>query len=465
MNTILRIITTLCLLLSVAIGSTQNLISTAGWTAGQGSVTGFTALGDTAENVRALDTDPFNNQSIIWQCITDGGTGFNGGWETSPLSIDPLKTYRFSLWIKKTGTGNGSETFAIKVQNTSGNDISIAELNGTLEGNAIFESTTPPLGEWTLYIGYIHASDYTGTTDIGGLYDGVTGNKLTSSSLQPTDYKFTAESAFVEFRAYLWSSTTIGNVMHTYDPRVYEVNGSEPTIQDLLNGTNPSPDTTPPSAPTGLTSTVHTDTTISLSWNAATDDVGVTGYRVFANGNPITIGNSTSYTLTNLTPDTAYSVTVTALDAAGNESSNSTGITVTTDTASGGGGGTSVWSENGGVAAYSGNVAVGTTTVPTGYHMAIDGKLVTEEVRVELSDNWNWPDYVFVDTYPLRSLEALEKHIKEKGHLPNIPTAKEVEANGIALGEMNRLLLEKIEELTLYILQLKQEINTLTAKN
>ena len=113
--------------------------------------------------------------------------------------------------------------------------------------------------------------------------------------------------------------------------------------------------------------------------------------------------------------------------------------------------GNGVWSANGSDIFYeTGNVAIGTTTVPMGYKMAVDGKIITEEVRVELSSSW--PDYVFKEDYNLPSLEDIQKHIKEKGHLPNIPSAKEVKANGIELGEMNRLLLEKIEELTLYIL-------------
>jgi len=76
-----------------------------------------------------------------------------------------------------------------------------------------------------------------------------------------------------------------------------------------------------------------------------------------------------------------------------------------------------------------------------------------------------WADYVFKEDYHLPTLEEVEKHIKEKGHLINIPSAKEVNDNGIQLGEMNKLLLEKIEELTLYIIKqekdadLQKEIN------
>ena len=108
----------------------------------------------------------------------------------------------------------------------------------------------------------------------------------------------------------------------------------------------------------------------------------------------------------------------------------------------------------------SGNVGIATTTIPTGYKLAIAGKIITEEVKVQLKANW--PDYVFAKAYNLPTLKEVEKHIEEKGHLPNIPSAKEVKDNkGIELGKMNAKLLEKIEELTLYTIQQEKEIQEL----
>jgi hypothetical protein len=96
----------------------------------------------------------------------------------------------------------------------------------------------------------------------------------------------------------------------------------------------------------------------------------------------------------------------------------------------------------------------------TGYQLSVDGKIIAEEVKVQLSTSW--PDYVFADDYRLLPIEDLEKSIRQNKHLPNIPSAAEVTAEkGIVLGEMNRKLLEKVEELTLYIIQLKKENNLL----
>lgn len=117
----------------------------------------------------------------------------------------------------------------------------------------------------------------------------------------------------------------------------------------------------------------------------------------------------------------------------------------------GGGNQVGVWESTGNDIYFNGGkVAIGRSSVPNGYDLAVEGKVRTREVRV---DQDSWPDYVFEEGYDLLSLEEIQKHIQEKGHLPNIPPAREVESNGIELGEMNKLLLEKIEELTLLMIQ------------
>ncbi len=130
-----------------------------------------------------------------------------------------------------------------------------------------------------------------------------------------------------------------------------------------------------------------------------------------------------------------------------------------------------------GTKSYYRGVAIGynaSTEIPYGTHLAVDGKvgigtltpnaklavkgnIHAEEVKVDLSVPG--PDYVFKEGYDLKSLEEVQNYIKEHGHLPNIPSAKEMEANGIQLGEMNMKLLEKIEELTLYILEQDKRMN------
>ena len=105
-----------------------------------------------------------------------------------------------------------------------------------------------------------------------------------------------------------------------------------------------------------------------------------------------------------------------------------------------------------------GAVGIGITagsSIPAGSLLAVDGKITCEEVLVKLSQNW--PDYVFADDYKLPELSDVKSFIQENKHLPGIPKASEMEKNGQNIGEMQRLMLEKIEELTLYIIELKKE--------
>ena len=98
-----------------------------------------------------------------------------------------------------------------------------------------------------------------------------------------------------------------------------------------------------------------------------------------------------------------------------------------------------------------GEVAIG-NDFATGYRLSVDGKVACEEVRVELSGAW--PDYVFSNDYQLSSLEEWEQYIQMHRHLPGIPSAKEIESEGLELGEIQRKMMEKIEELSLHLIAL-----------
>jgi len=98
---------------------------------------------------------------------------------------------------------------------------------------------------------------------------------------------------------------------------------------------------------------------------------------------------------------------------------------------------------------------IGSVTVPTGYLMGVDGKAIFEEVQVQLSGSW--PDYVFKKNYKLMPLDDLRNFINENNHLPGIPAANEIENNGLTIGEMQRKMMEKIEELTLHVIQLNED--------
>ncbi len=103
-----------------------------------------------------------------------------------------------------------------------------------------------------------------------------------------------------------------------------------------------------------------------------------------------------------------------------------------------------------------------TDRIATGYNLSVAGKIIAEEVKVQLRAAW--PDYVFSDNYKLMPLDELEKSIQKNKHLPNIPAAAEVEKDGINLGDMNKKLMEKVEELTLYIIVLNKKNEALVER-
>lgn len=100
----------------------------------------------------------------------------------------------------------------------------------------------------------------------------------------------------------------------------------------------------------------------------------------------------------------------------------------------------------------------GTLTVGSGFSCAADGALKVKSLKVTTTD---WPDYVFGDSHRLMPLPEVESYINANGHLPEVPSAEEAEADGVDLGEMNKLLLQKVEELTLYIIDLQKQVEEL----
>lgn len=210
----------------------------------------------------------------------------------------------------------------------------------------------------------------------------------------------------------------------------------------------------------------------------------VTGVSVSPNSLSLAVGNSGNLTPT-VSPSNASNQTVTwsssdtavaSVNSSGTVTANAAGsATITVTTVDGGftatsaitvssgnpPGGNSPWSQTGSTVFLDNStdkVAIGRSTVPSGYTLAVDGPVRAREVRVDLD---TWPDYVFQNNYNLPTLAEIKDFITKNGHLPNIPSAEKVQNEGVALGDMNRLLLEKIEELTLYTLQQQELIENL----
>lgn len=356
----------------------QNILDLSTWVAGNDQLSNFLRNGSVAENVRVTGQDPYgNSNSIIWKSENDAASDADGGWNTPKIeNIDHTKTYRFTVWIKKEGTGTGYTLFGPHTFNNASQTTTRNVGDNSPNANPYFTgwTTTPTHGEWYLYVGYLHSSSYTGGS-IGGIYST---NNVKVRNL--TDFKMSDTTTKILHRAYLYYDTTATNTQYFFQPTIYEVdlNNEQPSIQDLVEG------------PAG-------------------------------------------------------------------------------DNSDGGGGEGGQWSSNtNGIHYNGGNVGIG-VDLPT-EKLEVNGQIHAREVKVDV--NFPAPDYVFHEDYDLKTPEEIQNYIDKHGHLPNIPSAKEIEANGIELGLMNMKLLEKIEELTLYILEqdkkqkaLEQRLNALENQN
>ncbi|MEJ0034194.1 MAG: fibronectin type III domain-containing protein [Bacteroidota bacterium] len=214
------------------------------------------------------------------------------------------------------------------------------------------------------------------------------------------------------------------------------------------------------SAPTALASTNGTNS-INLTWtDNATTETNYIVERSIASGTGYTVlatrpANTVSYSDASAVLGTPYYYRVKATNGSGNSNySNEITATLTatiTQLC------TNLYCDG------LGGVGVGTSSIPSGYRMAIKGKMIAEGVKLDLQ--MAWPDYVFGQDYKLRDLPSLRSYINQNKHLPGMPTDAEVSKNGIDIGEMDVKFLEKIEEMSLYMIQMEERIRILEAEN
>ncbi|MEI9921933.1 MAG: fibronectin type III domain-containing protein [Bacteroidota bacterium] len=211
-----------------------------------------------------------------------------------------------------------------------------------------------------------------------------------------------------------------------------------------------------PDAPTGLTAT-NGSSKINLNWvDNATDELHYVLERSNTSGSGFTVlatlsPNIVSYSDTDITAGTPVYYRVKATNNDGSSTySNQATATYSSDATEVA---TNLFVDG------VGGVGVGTSTVPSGYRFAVKGKMIAEGIKLDLQ--MAWPDYVFGDNYKLRDLPSLRSYINQNKHLPGIPTESEVSKNGIDVGEINVKLVEKIEELSLYVIQMEERIKEL----
>ena len=449
-------------------------------------------------------TDPFGVQTNLLEITPDGNWR---GYQFRDIVIDPNKTYRFSFWAKGSKTAP-SYTFAGKIETSNGLINSAGE---TASDYYIQSSwTIPTANDWYLYVGFIKGANDT-SSYTGEVY---TTNAIFSSG--SNDYKFASGISTIHFGASNNSADST-NKIFLFDFQIKEATND--SYSDLLNPDNINPPSTGTSnklnlsglnaeqsstyyssvaskaidgitAGSGSSNITHTNTAVNNWWRLDLgQDYDLTRIDIYNRidccsdrlaGTKVYLGSVDSYspndyqqvgnTLTGSPAMQQLDFIATGRYIMISQHDKGSSIlslneieaygTLHTTTNDGGDTTTSasVWTTNGNNINFSsGKVGIGTAT-PGEYELAVNGEIRSKEVRVETA---NWPDYVFAKNYKLPTLKQVENHINEKGHLINIPSAEEAQANGVELGEMNRLLLEKLEELTLYIIDLQNQINKL----
>ena len=246
--------------------------------------------------------------TLSWVASTDdvGVTGYRLFVNGTQVGTSTSTSYSF------TGLACGTPyTLGVAAYDAAGNVSGTATLQYSTSACSDTQPPSTPTGLGTNAVGQ------TGMTlSWGASTDnvGVTGYRLFLNGTQVGTSSSTS---------YSFTGLTCGT-SYTLGVAAYDASGNVSATATLSQTTSSCPDTQPPSTPAGLAASSVTQTSVKLSWNASTDNVGVTGYRLYSNGTQVGTSSSTSYSFTGLTCGTSYTLGVAAYDAAGNVSATAT---------------------------------------------------------------------------------------------------------------------------------------------
>lgn len=260
--------------MAVVLGAVNNnKLGPHGWTAGTGSMAvggypTFNANGDANEQNRYTGTDPWGNSAMVWQCTSTGGNDASGGWNTDGFAIDNTKLYRFSVWVRRTSATTGG-TFYFGLQSSNGNAINIS--SGGTDGNPywyIVGTGGLTQNQWYLVVGHCYPVSHNGTQmhPDSGIYTTASGKIGNNTS--GADFKWSSGTTTGVHRTYHYYCTDTTTRIEFFWPRVDIVNGSQPSISQLLTSSTSS---TTPGTITFSDGTVQTYSPAGAATNVVTN--------------------------------------------------------------------------------------------------------------------------------------------------------------------------------------------------
>jgi hypothetical protein len=205
------------------------------WQAGQvGNVGQFGSNGDSAENHRVLGYDPWGKETVLWEARPDAVSGADGGWNMTPIPIDKSKMYRFSTWIWRNYAGSGTGYLGLNGYGTTAGVLRRDSI-GTNDTNPYFFSSgaAPGANRWELWVGHVWPEGSgqgaqhpdSGRYTINGPLGSIT-----------RDFVWRPETTSARHRSYLYYCTDTGVRQQWAYPRMEIVDGTEPSIRELLAG-------------------------------------------------------------------------------------------------------------------------------------------------------------------------------------------------------------------------------------
>lgn len=220
-------------------GNQQSLYNTADWTVGMNGTATFSPNQTvTNENQRLVDTDPWGNQQIVWQSLPSGDSNNDGGWEGPWKTIDNTKLYRVSVWMRRTSSTTGGTMYFGLHTNGTGDVLQLVD--SATNGNPYWDARNIgwyTQNQWYLTVGHIFPAGWAGTTrhantGVWQIGSGRIGD--VSCNIGNQDVKFPSNATQMENRTYHFYCTDATSRMEFAYPRIDLIDGTEPTMDELL---------------------------------------------------------------------------------------------------------------------------------------------------------------------------------------------------------------------------------------